>query len=172
MKATRKRTKKSATLRVGIYSEGTLRPADLALSLSNELACVHLTRKDRGRVTTLGTLAGAYSDYNDEGIRDSSRAYDEVYAMAYDYLCDIANNYLPPYAYFGSSEGDGACIGVWPDVDGVLYDVLQNDLENLDKDGYPPKGYAGLAADISDHGNVTLWNVRRGGRMVEVWGVV
>jgi len=171
MKATRKRTKKNATLKVGIYSEGTLRPADLALALANELACVRLSRKDRGRVTSLGTLAGAYSDYNDEGVRDSSRAYDELYAMAYDYLCELAGNYLPAYTYFGSSEGDGACIGVWPYVEGAREDCLSGDLPVVN-DGIAPGEYCGLALEINDHGNVTLWNVLRGGRMVEIWGVV
>jgi len=171
MSTTKKRTKKQATLRVGIYSEGTLRPADLALSLANELSRVHLTRKDRGRVTTLGTLAGAYSDYNNEGRRDSSRAYDEVYADAYDELYDIANNYLPPYAYFGSSEGDGACIGVWPDIQSAKEDCLYGDLSVVN-DGIAPDRHVGLALEINDHGNVTLWSVRRGGRMSEVWSVV
>jgi len=132
---------------------------------------IHLTRSDRQKLRAIIEVTKNYSDYNDEGGRDSSRAYDEVYAEAYEELCELAGNYLPAYAYFGSSEGDGACIGVWPDVDGAREDCLHGDMPVVN-DGIAPGKYAGLALEINDHGNVTLWNVLRGGSMVEVWGVV
>ena len=41
-----------------------------------------------------------------EGGEYSAELYDVVYSMM--------ENIAPENAYFGSSEGDGACIGYWP----------------------------------------------------------
>jgi len=161
MKATKA---KKTTLPVDIYSKGTLRTVDLCLALGTELEALHLSKAERATVRACLKLARAFDEYRDE-------AYADEYHDAYEELTIIADSHCPPYCYYGSSEGDGACIGVWPDVNSVMEAVRDGDIARMDEDGFAPEGWQGLAVEASDHGNVTLYDVR-GKKYTKVWAVV
>lgn len=74
-------------------------------------------------------------------------------------LIDKINEYAPPLAYFGTLEGDGADFGFWPDD----IDRAASEGECLKLDELPS-----LIAVISDHGNVTMYEIEAR----EVWSVV
>jgi hypothetical protein len=144
------------TLRLGVISEATLLPADLIDALLPELERLRLSRAERQTVREIRR------DLETDG-GDNPDPFD-----MWQTLCDIADNHTPDFAWFGSHEGDGACIGVWASLDS---------LEEAIRDGEVLTGpageeaRAGLVADVSDHGNVTLYSVTRGKRR-EIWSVV
>lgn len=77
--------------------------------------------------------------------------------------------FAPAHCSIHMHEGDGALLGVWPDVESALNDedVLRvSDLYDV------PDSYSGLALLVNDHGNATLYDVRTGGAFREIWGVV
>lgn len=74
-------------------------------------------------------------------------------------LIDTIGEYAPPMAYFGTLEGDGADFGFWPDD----IDRLASEGELIKLDELPS-----YIAVISDHGNVTLYEIEAR----EVWNVV
>jgi hypothetical protein len=91
------------------------------------------------------------------------------YAIA---LWEMLENHCPPYCYFGSIEGDGACYGVWPSVDMILDDASNGEIRHIDK---AEKGYRGYVVSISDHGNVTLYDRRafgHGYKDTKIWSIV
>jgi hypothetical protein len=107
----------------------------------------------------------------DEDDEDSPAA--EVADEFLDELFGIMDEIAAPYTYFGASEGDGACYGFWPDIDGLEEDARYRDGVVKIHDGaefvtYPmyPVYYV---MSVSDHGNVTLYDART---RKEIWSVV
>lgn len=155
------KAKKLHYLAIGEYNNGTLRPIDLLDTLAYELSKVKLTRQERSKVNRALSLVKKYDEYTDD-------SYDIKYAELYDELTYIADNHTAPYTYYGSIEGDGACIGVWIDRECINAAIYDDELISVDD---TPKGYNGLAIDINDHGNATLYKYSNGRRR-EVWAIV
>ncbi len=162
---------KSTTLPIGTISSGTLRLEDLIPALASELDNIRLTRSERKTVRE--ALAYDFdAEPSDEDL-DHTNADD-----LYDELTTIADNHCPDYTYFGSTEGDGAEIGVWPNVDGLEEDArysqpTENGIRKINA-GDPFPSLLGRYAhvfSVTDHGNVTLYR-RAGRRWIEVWSVV
>jgi hypothetical protein len=79
-----------------------------------------------------------------------------------------ALQFCPDYTFFGNLEGDGACYGLWADVERAQEEVRDGeiaDFEQVDDD------YVGLALHINDHGNVSLLNIQPT-QTHELWAVV
>ena len=149
---------KTRYLPVGEVSSGTLRPEDLIPAMLDLLAGVRLSKADRATVCAIERDSGR------EGYYDEDEC-DEDFSALYD----LANNYAPPYCYVGSTEGDGACIGVWPDVDSLMEDAREWRLVESDRSGGGTRVGDGYRVVVSDHGNVSLYSARTGR---EFWGVV
>jgi hypothetical protein len=150
--------KRSSTLPIGAISEGTLRPEDLIPAFLYELERLRLTKAERATVREVNALV------NDQGY-DGTLGLME---MCED-LTTILENHVPDYCYFGTLEGDGACFGVWPDMDSLENDeiVKVDDLVLLDS----ATEMLRYAQVVSDHGNLSLYR-RAGNRWIEVWSVV
>lgn len=97
-------------------------------------------------------------------------------------LIDDLNNYAPPYFYFGAHPGDGADFGFWFDHWAFDYAVEENEILKVDslagdgeEGGYRSSTFDDAKADeyeyvavVSDHGNVTLYDLEGN----EIWGIV
>lgn len=78
-----------------------------------------------------------------------------------DELHDALDGFSPPYCYFGSMEGDGACFGWWPDLHAI------EDLPRVSD----PSEVEELGEDcvyVNDHWNVTVY----GGDGSIIWDCV
>lgn len=142
--------------RIGSVSTGTHRNEDLICAFVDEIAGSKLSKAHRKLVRE----ANAWLDTAE---RDQSEGHELVNEL----FCAL-NELAPPYTYFGSLDGDGADFGFWPSLSTVNDDKGSDDLPFADK---VPKNYTGLAIDVNDHGNVTLFRYVRGKRSI-VWDCV
>lgn len=154
------RHRKPRMLKPQIISEGTLRPEDLIPAYLDVLEGLRLSREERKTVRVV-RAASDHEGYYEGALGDDADPSEDLNALA-----DIIESHCAPYCYFGSSEGDGACFGVWVDLE-----TLQRDAEEecWREDGAgrhvsPDGRYVRV---VSDHGNVSLY---RNGK--EVWGIV
>lgn len=149
---------------IGTISEGTLRPDDL---IPNFVAELHrLTRYDRPQ--HIAALLGKAARYMDSEADGSDEERELAYNIL-DALTDTLQDYAPPYCYFGTHEGDGACFGFWPDLHIVDdFDGLRcSDLADI------PEDYSGLALVVNDHGNASLYEVDAASQRERLlWAVV
>ena len=144
---------RNITVPVGVFSEGTLLGEDVGSAIADLLRPLRLLRKDRALVREW--------DKHMSGDPEERRGVDT--ADLCDDLWDALNNYLPPYCYAGSSEGDGACFGVWPITDSDdLPRYAAGDEPSDDRDCY----------SITDHGNVACGRRTKRGKWIEYWSVV
>lgn len=152
------RHSKRTTLPIGTISSGTLRLKDLIPSLAYDLDQLRLSRAERKTVRE--ALAADVESAADDADNIGPIYLDHLY----EELTTIAESHTPDYAYFGSLEGDGAEIGVWPSLEdtddlprGESYQDAPNDATHF--------------LEVNDHGNATLYR-RAGRRWLEVWSVV
>lgn len=113
---------KPRTLQIGEISNGTLNPEDLIPSYLWELERLRLNREERAFVRKIRKASEQEGYYDGNGEDGSADLVEDLATLS-----DIMDNHVPPYAYFGSIEGDGACIGVWPALDS-----LQRNIEDFD----------------------------------------
>jgi hypothetical protein len=83
------------------------------------------------------------------------------------------DEYAAPACYIGFHPHDGASLGCWPSVD-MAEEIAEARVDDL---GELARDFCGLAVQISDHGNVTLYECHAATEgdspeCVEVWGVV
>lgn len=141
---------------IGSVSSGTMLESDLIPSFVWEAKHLRLTRAERVAVSRIDRESNA------DGYFESEEAGYDL-----EELFNILDAHSLPYFSFSAHEGDGADYGWWlsssfaDDFDGLKI----NDLSEM------PKGYTGEMAVINDHGNVTLYGVKRG-RTHEVWAIV
>ena len=138
------------------FSEGTLQPADIAEALM-PYAKRYLSQATVNDLQSVidGEVAG--EDFDDS-------LYNAFFEL---------EGHIPPYCLIGSHPGDGACLGVWPDVGLALVDVRDGDLLQVSDTGDIPPDHVGLVLHVNDHGNVTLWEQVPGdSELVEHWAVV
>ena len=86
-----------------IVSEGTLNPEQLIPTFLSFLSDYVEDREEEQEIV------GYYKEYEEMTKKADYEGIAEFCDFLYDELQDIA----PENAYFGSSEGDGACIGYW-----------------------------------------------------------
>lgn len=143
---------------IGTVSEGTLRTEDLISAFAGELEYymkrLHLTRDQRKRFRELCRIANNEAN---EGL------FDDGFVNG---LEDALNEIAPPYCYFGTLEGDGACFGFWPLVD-------HDGLPKLNAGDDAPRDLWGEdVLLVNDHGNVTCGHVDKRGRFKAYWDAV
>jgi hypothetical protein len=95
---------------------------------------------------------------------------DETLDELVNELHDKLNDLAPPFFYFGSHEGDGADFGFWFSSDSFESACQDGDILKLDAGDEWPEDIEGYSyvAEVTDHGNVTLYNNDR----TEVWSIV
>ena len=150
-------SKTKTTYPMGSVSSGTMRAEDLIPEFLSELrshrplsrAHRAVAREIEKRMSKRGYFAGEDADYDLQE------------------LFEVLDTYAGPYFYFGAHPGDGSDYGYW------LSEMFDQDFEGLKVDDLAavPADYQGELAVINDHGNVTLYNRRRG-RLTEIWSVV
>lgn len=142
----------------GSISHGTLRNEDLLDTFASELDYQlkrQPTRFPRRAMRKLITEARRIDP-------DSENASDLV-----SELQDALGEFAQPYAYFGTTEGDGSDFGFWLAFDQHDFDGLQvEDLSEI------PAGYRGEVLVVNDHGNMSLYAANGRGRHREIWSVV
>ncbi len=182
-----RRKTRPTTLELGTISSGTLRVEDVLPAMLRALKPLRLSRVERATVHTAHARWNASpSDLNavypPTAVTLAGSTLSETWAeMLGEWLTelyDIASAHCPDYCSVGSTEGDGAEIGVWPDMDSLIGDSADPGYTGgPEGDGYvaDSRETAGVghthAYEVNDHGNATLY--RRAGRQwVECWSVV
>lgn len=157
---------KSRYLELGEISNATLNPEHLIPRYLDEARGLRLTKPERKTVEEIERASEAEGYYDGNGEDGSADPVEDMVALG-----DILDAHTPPFAYFGSSEGDGACIGVWPSHESIEDaisegEIWRQDGSKDDEDAEIPGWRYRLV--VSDHGNMSLYY--RNGR--EVWSVV
>ena len=148
---------------LGSVSHGTMREEDLIPEftwLLRDLA-KRAGRKDHVRL----------ADEIDK--RAEAEGYYESEEAGWDLnesLFPALEEYAPPYAYFGASEGDGSDYGFWISSE-VVDQVKESGGLVVGDTSEVPKGYTGEVLHVNDHGNLELYAASRG-RLTSIWGVV
>lgn len=161
---------------IGSVSEGTMRPEDLIPAFADVLRMYA-----PGVYATLAELYLECFDTNTEWDDIDIETQSDCVSALFDAMDEIA----PPFCSFGASEGDGACYGFWPDVEGLNEAARWRDgvvkVEAGDDWGYlgapaefcicrePIEDRPDYVMSVSDHGNVTLYDART---RKEIWSVV
>jgi len=151
--------KKPSALSIGTVSYGTMREEDLISAFLCECASIRLNKSERKAVNDIKKRAYAgdtESYYNSEDANDDCM---ELFALL--------DAYCPAYCYFGAREGDGCDYGCWP-----MIDIAIEELPTIQD---ATRHYRGYMVNISDHGNMTLYNrvsFGHGYKDIEVWGIV
>lgn len=153
---------KRKTLQLGSYSEGTLKESDLIEMLNEVSNLVQMSSEDRKIMRALVSMAK-------KGGLDVSSYIDEMFT--------VINRYTPPYTYFGSFEGDAACIGVWIDINSIKEDIENGSLPKLSQTNPNYKGLAytkepirvllNIADGPANLFSFTLYSVD--GKIIKVW---
>jgi len=160
---------RSRYLAIGTISEGTLRPEDLIPAYLDALRPVRLSRTHRREFRLIDAAYRKFAGRDDD--RDAEQYWESDAPEDLDDLYTMADDYCPPYCHVGSTDGDGALIGVWPSVESAREDtdeVVQGIQPRWPEDG---RRYW---LSINDHGNATLYARigRTWARYRAIWSVV
>lgn len=144
------------TAQIGTISEGTTRPEDLIPAFADTLEQLE---GDNSLIDEARGLMEDYDGQNPEYIRG-----------ILDGLMDALEEHTPPFCYFGTLEGDAADYGFWPDADAVNNEIkIQGVPLWCLGVGYTFLPENGIIVHISDHGDISLYEVGLGS---EIWSVV
>lgn len=142
-----------SVVEIGSYTHGTLRSEDL---IDAALCCLIKLDKEQ---------AIAY--------REEFEAMDEINVQEhggdlYEEITNKIDALLPPYLYWGCTEGDGSDIGIWPSHDSIQEAIRDKELR-AGEDW--PEVVEGDFLHISDHGNMEYY-VAENGKWVSQWSCV
>lgn len=154
---------------IGEISSGTLRPEDLLETFAETLRSLlkiqpkGFPKKEHRRlIREADFLLGKLEEGGDEP---------ETGDVLAD-LSDALGDFAPPYCYFGTLEGDGACFGFWPDLDRIDEEGRYgSEVMKLDAGDDIPPEFRGYVAMVSDHGNIEF-GAARGGKFKPIWSCV
>ena len=142
-------------------------------------------------------LAQIEAEHGDAGFDADGEIEDQERAGFYlEALTEALESLAPAYAYFGTTDGDGACFGFWPDIvsaetddryqDGILK-IAAGDQRPTDVCCIPrqqgganhgtgcPLASIRYILEVTDHGNVSLYDIAHVPANFtgdEVWGIV
>jgi hypothetical protein len=157
-------TKQQQYLAIGSYSEGTLKVDDLAYAFLDALDSVDHEQAEK--------LRDGHPEYFGDEV-DPEVWDDEAASWFLDTLDSALNSHCAPYTFFGTSEGDGASFGVWSDLDMLREDMAAGEVLDFDATRREDFRPGNLVCQISDHGNVELYEVNEdGATLTSLWAVV
>lgn len=171
-------------INIGTITEGTLRPQDilpaLMFLLEREDAQSAMVYTSELEAIGFSRCMDGISFGGDQPWETEDETIDEII----DEIEQTLRDHVPPYCYIGTTEGDGAHLGVWPDVEAVNEDVrcgaiLQiSDLSDVDVENLGPDDHEAVCL-VNDRGNMTLYTYHNdpdpryaGCRWIETWSVV
>ena len=135
---------------LGSISQGTMRARDLIPAFAGELERLDNEGKYVDLVAECNEMTD--EDYDSEDID----TIEEIGDLS-ENLFDALDSFAPPYAYFGSHEGDGADYGFWISWDAIEDAVYGKELLKVNDLADIPEGYHGEVLVVNDHGNATLY---------------
>ena len=157
-----------ARFEIGTVSEGTLRTEDLLPAFADALMAFPLPTILRSfisahKVDQLVREANGFDWDSEDAEQNASELINEI-AQEINAMC-------PPFVYFGSLAGDGACFGFWPDHDEIqeaqrFGTVYEADREYIYSDDH------GVWTHVNDHGNVMVLTDDDGKPGNEIWSAV
>jgi len=139
-------------LHVGPICAGICQPEDIIPELLYSTKSIRLSRD---AFATINKLSAEFKKWEE----DDDFPLDELL----EDLISILSGYCPPFCYLGMHPDDGACLGVWPDLDyalaegisaGDIYLIDDSDTRATVRRG---RSYAPYRLHISDHGNASLY---------------
>ena len=155
----------------GSYSTGSLFMGDL---IPASLDAAEDAGVEPAKLKSFHSLWDRLAEFDDEDTIQEIGSEEELNIgkekeWLYAEIVQTIEEALPSYFYYGSTEGDGADIGIWPDWPGVEEDIRCKEIEKYDN--LPESKTTDYVVTVTDHGNVTLW-VWDEKEYVEVWGIV
>lgn len=144
---------------IGSLSHGTMRHEHLIPVFSDEIRRLAKHDRDSNRRRYAARVLGSDNADPDEQLHE---------------MFEVLNAYAPPYAYFGSHEGDGSDYGYWPAIESLEDDANEGDTVVKVAAGDPwPEGLrsrgVSFVMEVNDHGNVSLRHACNGR---EAWSIV
>ena len=150
-------TTRAKTPAIGTVSHGTMRPADLIPAFHD---CLEALAPERARELE-AEYAGFFApSYSNESWDDACERMPEDAEELVSSLMDALEEHAPPFCYFGAIEGDGSDYGFWPSLDSLEGARHEGDVIEDRELAEDPRCKAGYYVDISDHGNVDLYERR------------
>lgn len=133
-------------------------------------------RWKRGNTRRIKKLLKECREFIEKEYDPANEDYAETSGELIQELSSELEYFAPEYVTFGTLEGDGAEFGFWPDIESLKEgiregEILAQDDSKRGESVTPPKGYTGLYAHISDHGNISLYRYTRGKERY-LWGAV
>lgn len=163
-------------LTIGTISSGTLKLGALFAALFHAINDNASTEDRESEDWSTFTDIADEVPIGDLMDEDSGFWKTELASDLFSELEDFAGNYLPPYTYIGSLEGDGAEYGVWPDTDVVESDIEDgtlikvSDLSEVDLRALGSEVHGVVL--VNDHGNMTVYCIEWTPVLNEAWAVV
>lgn len=151
---------------IGEISSGTLRTQDLLPPFVHALTEAIAEQKARDVFEACALIVAAneavaeYARLDRDGTAPDYLFEERAQGILQD-LQDALEEYAPAFCYVGTTDGDGACFGVWPSVES--FEQACADGEAVKLESVPD--HIGI---VSDHGNLTVYAVT----VSEVWAVV
>lgn len=149
---------------LGSISHGTMRPEDLIETFADVLESLDVDKAYTDLIQECNAMMGRL----DEGDL-TEKEIDDLGYLINEQLFDALNEFCPPYTYFGAHPGDGADYGFWPAIDALQEDLDQAIDITIEGNEYKLLPDDGLLVEVSDHGNVTLYQIATG---PEIWSCV
>ena len=144
----------------GSVSSGTLRTKDLLSAFADTLDSLLKVQPRSFKRRTYRNLVNKAHHIDVDSDLDSARDIEEE-------LYNALSEFAPPYAYFGTLDGDEADFGFWLSELPDSFEALKvNDTSEV------PRGYRGGVLHVSDHGNPTLYVANGRGKLKEIWALV
>ena len=156
---------------IGTISEGTLKTEDLLQAFADELSGYQPTQH-----SSLLEDAWVLANHaNDERDAPDQTMWEENASFIVNNLQDALNELAPPFCYFGTLEGDGACFGFWPDHE-AIQDLIENSVEesvSVDADHAIQSSEhvnedEGVRICVSDHGNIEIYSLETGETLLAI----
>jgi len=155
-------------LDVGVISEGTLKSEDMLRNLADALEPV--AEYDADSFTDeRSTVRHARNIADHVDAFDKSEIDDVIFE-----LYNALDNHAPMYCHVGAHDGDGACIGVFPNIERVQDAAQDGEVLTVDDLGEVDPAEAvqyEAVAVVNDHGNMSLY-VADGDGFTLQWAVV
>jgi hypothetical protein len=143
---------------VGSISHGTMKTEDLISRFCDEIAY------QDGAPSSL-TLACLW--WQDETpAEEDEEDHQERGDFLVERLVDDLNRRAPAYCYFGAHEGDGADYGYWLSSEALEEAIEQS--EPGDESGEYVNVDDGVRIVVSDHGNVSVYNLSDGTEVLSI----
>lgn len=163
---------------IGTIIHGTHRPQDLLPSFLDALRAIgedfKYPDRDTARAEYAQLVAMPFGFIPSHAQEDENADWwrSEECTARLEEISELLFSHAPPFAYFGTLEGDGSDFGFWPDWDQIENAEHDDDLIHVSDLAEVPDDYWGTVLNVNDHGNATLYYVERDGRQSRIWSIV